>query len=108
MAPSYEQKTANIGEIHGTMNLGFKRPAHEGYTCAHAFRIRWHREREDRLLRKTTDVDIKEKSTGKQLEAEQSDGGQSLWGAREVPESGSHAHSEQEEGQAPTSTSGPR
>ena len=31
MAPSYEQKTAKIGEIHGTVNLGFKRPVHEGY-----------------------------------------------------------------------------
>ena len=31
MAPSYEQKTAKIGEIHGTVNLGFKRPDHEGY-----------------------------------------------------------------------------
>ena len=32
MAPSYEQKTAKIGEIHSTVNLGFKRPVHEGYT----------------------------------------------------------------------------
>ena len=31
MAPSYQQKTAKIGEIHGTVNLGFKRPVHEGY-----------------------------------------------------------------------------
>ena len=48
--------------------------------CAHAFRVRWHREQEDRLLRKTIDVDIEEKSTGEQSEAEQSDGGQSLGG----------------------------
>ena len=34
MAPSYEQKTAKIGEIHGTVNLGFKRPVHEGYMHA--------------------------------------------------------------------------
>ena len=34
MAPSYEQKTAKIGEIHGTVNLGFKRPVHEGYIPA--------------------------------------------------------------------------
>ena len=32
MAPSYEQNKAKIGEIHGTVNLGFKRPVHEGYT----------------------------------------------------------------------------
>ena len=31
IAPSYEQTTAKIGEIHGTVNLGFKRPVHEGY-----------------------------------------------------------------------------
>ena len=31
MAPSYEQNKAKIGEIHGTVNLGFKRPVHEGY-----------------------------------------------------------------------------
>ena len=31
MAPSYEQKAAKIGEIHGTVNLGFKRPVHKGY-----------------------------------------------------------------------------
>ena len=31
MAPSYEQNTAKIGEIRGTVNLGFKRPVHEGY-----------------------------------------------------------------------------
>ena len=37
MAPSYEQNTAKIGEIHGTMNLGFKRPVHEGY-IGHALR----------------------------------------------------------------------
>ena len=48
--------------------------------CPHAFRIRRHREREDRLLRKTIDVDIEEKSTGEQSDAEQSDGGQSLGG----------------------------
>ena len=48
--------------------------------CAHAFRVRWHRQREDRLLRKTIDVDIEEKSTGEQSDAEQSDGGQSLGG----------------------------
>ena len=30
--------------------------------CAHAFKVRWHREREDRLLRKTIDVDIEESS----------------------------------------------
>ena len=36
MAPSYEQNKAKIGEIHGTVtvNLGFKRPVHEGYTIA--------------------------------------------------------------------------
>ena len=34
MAPSYEQNTAKIGEIHGTVNLGFKRPVHEGYMVA--------------------------------------------------------------------------
>ena len=48
--------------------------------CAHAFRVRWHCEREDHLLRKTIDVDIEEKSTGEQSNAEQSDGGQSLGG----------------------------
>ena len=31
IAPSYEQKTAKIGEIHGTVNLRFKRPVHKGY-----------------------------------------------------------------------------
>ena len=31
MAPSYEQNTAKMGEIHGTVNLGFKRPVHDGY-----------------------------------------------------------------------------
>ena len=31
MAPSYKQNTAKIGEIHGTVNLSFKRPVHEGY-----------------------------------------------------------------------------
>ena len=31
LAPSYEQNAAKIGEIHGTVNLGFKRPVHEGY-----------------------------------------------------------------------------
>ena len=31
MAPSYEQNTAKSCEIHGTVNLGFKRPVHEGY-----------------------------------------------------------------------------
>ena len=31
IAPSYEQNTAKLGEIHGTVNLGFKRPVHEGY-----------------------------------------------------------------------------
>ena len=34
--------------------------------CADAFRVRWHRER---LLRKTIDVDIQEKSTGEQSDA---------------------------------------
>ena len=48
--------------------------------CPHGFRVRWPREREDRLLRKTIDVDIEEKLTGEQLDAEQSDGGQSLGG----------------------------
>ena len=32
MAPSYKQNTAKIGEIRGTVNLGFKRPVHKGYT----------------------------------------------------------------------------
>ena len=31
MAPSYKQNIAKIGEIHGTVNLRFKRPVHEGY-----------------------------------------------------------------------------
>ena len=31
MASSYNQNTAKIFEIHGTVNLGFKRPVHEGY-----------------------------------------------------------------------------
>ena len=31
IAPSYEQNTAKLGEIHGTVNLTFKRPVHEGY-----------------------------------------------------------------------------
>ena len=35
MAPSWEQKTAKIGEIHGTVNLGFKPPVHEGYIGTH-------------------------------------------------------------------------
>ena len=48
--------------------------------CAAAFRVRWHREREDRLLRKNVDMDIEEKSTGEQSDAERSDGGQSLGG----------------------------
>ena len=34
MAPSYEQNKAKIGEIHATVNLGFKRPVHEGYKGA--------------------------------------------------------------------------
>ena len=34
MAPSYKQNTAKIGEIHGTVNLRFKRPVHEGYMVA--------------------------------------------------------------------------
>ena len=48
--------------------------------CPHAFRVHWHREREDRPLRKTIDVDIEDKSTGEQSNAEQSDGGQTLLG----------------------------
>ena len=40
MAPSYEQNTAKIGESHGTVNLGFKRPVHEGYMD---FRIKQRR-----------------------------------------------------------------
>ena len=32
LAPSNVQNTAKIGEIHGTVNLGFKRSVHEGYT----------------------------------------------------------------------------
>ena len=32
--PSYEQNTAKLGEIHGTVNLGFTRPVHEGYRAA--------------------------------------------------------------------------
>ena len=48
--------------------------------CAHAFRVRWHREREDCLLRKTIDVDIAEKSTSEQSDAEQADRGQSRGG----------------------------
>ena len=35
MAPSYKQTKAKIREIHGTMNLGFKRPVHEGYKAIH-------------------------------------------------------------------------
>ena len=35
MAPSYEQNKAKIGEIHCTVNLGFKRPVHEGCTTAY-------------------------------------------------------------------------
>ena len=31
MASSYAQNTANTGEIHGTVNLPFQRPVHEGY-----------------------------------------------------------------------------
>ena len=31
MAPSYKQNIAKTGEIHGTVNLRFKRPVHEGY-----------------------------------------------------------------------------
>ena len=31
MPPSYEQNKAKIGEIHRTVNLGFKGPVHEGY-----------------------------------------------------------------------------
>ena len=31
MAPSYKQNKAKTCEIHGTVNLGFKRPVHEGY-----------------------------------------------------------------------------
>ena len=44
--------------------------------CAGAFRVRWQREREDRLLLKTMDVDMEDKSTGEQSDAEQSDGGE--------------------------------
>ena len=33
MAPSYEQNTAEIGEIHSIVNLGLKRTVHEG-SCA--------------------------------------------------------------------------
>ena len=39
MAPSYKQNTAKIGEIHGTVNLGFKRPVHEGYMHSLSFRF---------------------------------------------------------------------
>ena len=38
-------------------------PATAG-ACAGAFRVRWQREREDRLLRRTIDVDMDEKLTG--------------------------------------------
>ena len=38
--------------------------------CAAAFRVRWQREREDRLLRNTIDVEIEEKSTGDHWDAE--------------------------------------
>ena len=31
MAPSYKQNKAKIGEIHGTVDLGFKRLVQEGY-----------------------------------------------------------------------------
>ena len=48
--------------------------------CAGGFRVCWQREREDRLLRKTIDVDMEEKSTGEQSDFEQSNGGQSLGG----------------------------
>ena len=36
MVPSYEENKAKLGEINGTVNLGFKRPVHKGYTpsCA--------------------------------------------------------------------------
>ena len=34
IAPSYEQNTRKLGEIHGTVNLGFKRPVHKGYMGA--------------------------------------------------------------------------
>ena len=39
--------------------------------CAHAFMVRWHCERDDRVMRKTIDVDIEEKSTSQQPDAEQ-------------------------------------
>ena len=39
MAPSYKQNTAKIGEIHGTVNLGFKRPVHEGYKEAGTIQV---------------------------------------------------------------------
>ena len=35
MAPSYEQNTLKRCEIHGTMNLRFKWPVHEGYIHVH-------------------------------------------------------------------------
>ena len=31
LAASYKQNTAKMGEIHGTVNLGFNRPVHEEY-----------------------------------------------------------------------------
>ena len=31
MVPSYAQNTAKSCEIHGTVNLPFKQPVHEGY-----------------------------------------------------------------------------
>ena len=48
--------------------------------CAGAFRVRPQRERENRLLHKTIDVDMEQKSTGQKLDVEQSDGGHSLGG----------------------------
>ena len=41
MAPSYKQNTAKIGEIHGTVNLGLKRPVHEGYAYGGGTRRYW-------------------------------------------------------------------
>ena len=48
--------------------------------CAAAFRVPWHRERQNSLLRKTIDVDIAGESTREQSDVEQSDSEQALGG----------------------------
>ena len=58
MAPSYKQNTANIGEIHGTVNLRFKRPVHEGYLRGERFQHEGGYDRDVDTMQKVLETDF--------------------------------------------------